>query len=67
MTKPKQVLLYLALGGTAASVNFGSRIAWNLIMPFPAAVLVAYATGGVVGFFLFRTFVFPGSTTLIGV
>jgi putative flippase GtrA len=56
-------LRYLALGGLAAAVNFGSRFAWSRIMPFEAAVVAAYMTGMVVAFVLFRTFVFPGSPT----
>jgi putative flippase GtrA len=57
------VIRYLALGGLAAAVNWGSRFAWNLVMPFSAAVAVAYLTGMVVAFLLFRAFVFPGSLT----
>ncbi len=55
------VLRYLALGGLAAGVNWGSRFAWGVVLPFWAAVIAAYATGMVVAFLLFRTFVFPGS------
>ena len=63
MSQTRTILRYLALGGLAAAVNFGSRFAWNQIMPFGAAVACAYVTGMVVAFILFRAFVFPGSTT----
>lgn len=56
-----KVLRYLALGGLAAGVNWGSRFGWNQIMPFAAAVIAAYVTGMVTAFVLFRAFVFPGS------
>ena len=49
---------FLACGGFAAAVNWASRFAWNLIMPFSLAVLAAYVTGMVVAFVLFREFVF---------
>jgi putative flippase GtrA len=57
------VVRYLALGGLAAAVNWGSRFAWSRIMPFSAAVVVAYMTGMLVAFLLFRAYVFPGSVT----
>ena len=59
------ILRYLLLGGLAAGVNWSSRFAWGMIMPFGAAVIAAYATGMVVAFLLFRAFVFPGSRTPI--
>lgn len=61
-----QFLRFLALGGLAAAVNFGSRFAWSLIAPFEAAVLLAYATGMVTAFLLFRAFVFPTSPVPLG-
>lgn len=57
-----RVARYLALGGLAAAVNWGSRFGWSLILPFPVAVVCAYACGMAVAFVLFRRFVFPGST-----
>lgn len=51
-------LLFLAGGGTAAVVNWTSRILWSLFLPFGIAVIAAYATGMLVAFFLFRAFVF---------
>jgi putative flippase GtrA len=63
LSRPEIVrfLRFLALGGLAAAVNWASRFAWSLIAPFEVAVLLAYATGMVVAFVLFRLFVFPGS------
>ena len=60
-----RIFRFLALGGTAAGVNWSSRFAWNLIMPFAWAVIAAYVTGMVVAFVLFRLFVFPDSPTPI--
>jgi putative flippase GtrA len=54
---------FLACGGFAAAVNWASRFAWNLIMPFSLAVLAAYVTGMVVAFILFREFVFECSSS----
>lgn len=53
---------FLFMGGLAAGANWLSRFGWQLLMPFAAAVVAAYATGMVVAFFLFRLFVFPNST-----
>jgi putative flippase GtrA len=53
--------LFLALGGFAALMNFGSRFVYSLALPFAVAVLLAYVTGMAVAFTLFRLFVFPGS------
>ena len=49
---------FLLAGGFAAFVNWAARFPLNEIMPFSAAVLVAYGVGMVVGFFLYRLFVF---------
>lgn len=53
--------LFLVIGGLAATVNWLSRFAYERAMPFSVAVIVAYATGMVVAFLMFRRFVFPGS------
>ena len=59
------VTKFLFMGGLAAGVNWVSRFGWQLIMPFAAAVVAAYATGMVAAFFLFRRFVFPDSAVPI--
>jgi len=53
-----RALRYLACGGFAAAVNWGSRFGWSLLLPFRLAVIAAYATGMLVAFVLFRRFVF---------
>jgi putative flippase GtrA len=45
-------------GGTAALVNFGSRIIYNFWFGFSEAVILAYITGMIVAFFLSKLFVF---------
>lgn len=57
---------FLLCGGLAAAVNWSSRFAWSLALPFGAAVLAAYTTGMAVAFCLFRAFVFAGSGSQIG-
>lgn len=49
---------FLLAGGFAAFVNWASRFPLNEIMPFGASVVAAYCVGMVVGFFLYRFFVF---------
>lgn len=58
----RQFLLFIATGGVAAAVNFGSRIAYSRWLALPAAVLLAYLTGMVTAFVLARWLVFTGST-----
>lgn len=57
----RQFLVFLLTGGTAAAVNFGSRIVYNLWMPFSPAVVCAYLTGMVTAFVLAKLFVFKDS------
>jgi energy-coupling factor transport system substrate-specific component len=52
---------FLLAGGTAAFVNWASRIALSLAVPFETAVILAYGIGMAVGFTLYRSFVFVGS------
>jgi energy-coupling factor transport system substrate-specific component len=54
----KRIARFLLAGGFAAFVNWAARFPLNEIMPFGAAVIAAYAIGMVVGFFLYRFFVF---------
>lgn len=62
MDKLPQVVRFLLLGGLAAAVNWLIRFPLSAMMPFEAAVLVAYVIGMSVGFTLYRRYVFPGST-----
>jgi putative flippase GtrA len=56
--KSRQFLVFLLTGGTAAAVNFGSRIVYNQWLDFSSAVIVAYITGMITAFILARLFVF---------
>jgi putative flippase GtrA len=58
----RQFVVFLVTGGTAAAVNFGSRIVYNQWLPFSGAVILAYLTGMVTAFVLAKMFVFKEST-----
>ena len=58
----KQFLIFLLTGGTAAAVNFGSRILYNLAVGYSSAIILAYLTGMVTAFVLAKLFVFRRST-----
>jgi putative flippase GtrA len=58
----RQFLVFLLTGGTAATVNFGSRILYSRWLDFSAAVILAYITGMVTAFVLAKLFVFKDST-----
>lgn len=55
-------LRFVLAGGVAAAVNFASRIVLSLVLPYPAAVVLAYFFGMATAFVLNRRFVFTGST-----
>lgn len=57
----KQFLLFVAIGGVAAVLNWLTRIALGFWIAFLPAVILAYAVGMVVAFTLNRAFVFPNS------
>ena len=57
----RQFLTFLLTGGTAAAVNFGSRIVYNQWVGFSTAVILAYLTGMVTAFVLAKLLVFKGS------
>lgn len=57
-----QVGRFLLLGGLAAAINWIVRIPLSLIMPFSAAILLAYGIGMTFGFTFYRAYVFPGSS-----
>jgi len=58
----RQFMLFLLTGGTAAVVNFGSRILVNPWLGYSAAIVVAYLIGMVTAFVLARLFVFTQSS-----
>ena len=62
----KQFLAFLVTGSIAAAVNFFSRIAYSLVMPFYLSVAVAYVTGMITSYFLMTQYVFSGHETPIG-
>jgi putative flippase GtrA len=57
----REFVSFLITGGVAAAVNLGTRIAFNLIMPFEIAVIVAYLCGMTTAYVLARLFVFECS------
>lgn len=52
---------FLVTGGVAAGVNVVSRWLFDLVMPFEAAVVVAYLAGMVTAYTLSKLFVFSRS------
>jgi putative flippase GtrA len=62
----RNFLMFLLTGGFAAAVNWGSRIVYNLWMPYSAAIVVAYITGMITAFVLAKLFVFTQSTQSTG-
>ena len=57
----RQFLMFLLTGGTAAIVNFGSRILYDQWVSFSSAVILAYITGMFTAFVLAKIFVFNES------
>ena len=53
---------FIAIGGLAALVNLVSRYLLDYIMPFEAAVILAYMIGMVFAFLLFQKLIFGGSS-----
>lgn len=63
--RSQQFLMFLLVGGFAASVNFGSRIIYNYWISFSTSVVMAYITGMITAFVLSRLFVFTESTQAV--
>lgn len=55
-----EFLRFLGVGGIAALANLVARYLLDFVMPFEAAVVLAYMVGMVVGFFLFQKMLFGG-------
>jgi putative flippase GtrA len=53
---------FLLAGGTAALVNFGSRLLLSGYLPYAVAIVLAYLLGMATAFLLNRRYVFRGST-----
>lgn len=62
----KQFIMFLVTGGTAAMVNFGSRIVYNQWVSFSVSIVLAYFTGMVTAFVLARCLVFQQSQQSVG-
>lgn len=56
-----QFFVFLVTGGTAALVNFGSRIFYNNWFSFSVSIVMAYLTGMITAFVLAKLFVFRQS------
>ena len=52
---------FVAVGGTAAAVNVGTRVGFSLFMPYELALVPAYLCGMATAFLLSRRFVFAGA------
>ncbi|UPG96656.1 GtrA family protein [Luteibacter aegosomatissinici] len=57
-----QFALFVLVGGTAAVVNFGSRILFSMWTSYSLAILLAYLLGMATAFCLNRLFVFRETT-----
>src|SRR5260364_96049 len=54
----KQFLIYLLMGGTATTVNFGARILFNLWFSFSTSILLSHFAGMAIAFSLTKVFLF---------
>ena len=59
--RSRQFVIFLLTGGVSATVNFFSRILYNVAVPFSVAVALAYVTGMAVAFILAKRYVFGNS------
>ncbi|WP_115577654.1 GtrA family protein [Xanthomonas campestris] len=57
----RQFALFMLAGGTAAIVNFGSRIVLSHWLRYVPAIIVAYCLGMITAFLLNKLFVFDKS------
>jgi putative flippase GtrA len=62
----RQYLAFLLCGGSGSVVNWATRFVYNRYVSFNAAVVLAYATGMVVSYVLYRLFVFKQSARPLG-
>ncbi|QWT18706.1 GtrA family protein [Bacillus sp. NP157] len=58
-------MLFILVGGTAAAVNFFSRIMFSLWLDYATAIVLAYLLGMTTAFILNRLFVFRATTTAL--
>jgi putative flippase GtrA len=57
----REFAAFLFVAGSAAGLNLVARALYSLVMPFGVAVCVAYATGMIYAFLMYRRFVFGRS------
>ena len=62
----RQFAVFVLTGGTAAAVNFASRILYSHWTGFSTAIVLAYLTGMITAFVLAKLFVFKNSRQGIG-
>lgn len=60
-----QFLKFVAVSALAAMANFGSRLLFSLVAPYPVAIALAYCVGMVIAFSLNRWLVFAESTNTL--
>jgi putative flippase GtrA len=58
---PPEALRFLVAGGISSLVNWLSRFPLSTLFTFDIAVALAYGSGMVIGFWLYKIWVFPGS------
>jgi putative flippase GtrA len=58
---PPEVLRFLVAGGISSSFNWAIRFLFSTLFAFDVAVALAYGSGMVIGFWLYKNWVFPGS------
>jgi putative flippase GtrA len=56
------IFRFVLAGGTAALVNFGTRLLLSNVLPYAVAIVLAYGCGMATAFLLNRRFVFRGSS-----
>jgi putative flippase GtrA len=54
----KEVVIFVAIGATAAAINVAARALFNRVVPFEFAVVLAFPIALTVAFLLNRAFVF---------
>lgn len=57
-----RLVRFVVVSGIAALINFGSRVLFSLVVPYPAAIALAFCAGIVTAFVLNRRFVFDQPT-----
>lgn len=61
----RQFTMFLLVGGLAAAVNFGSRIAIDAVLDYVPSIIVAYCLGMVTAFVLNRAIVFKSANNAL--